>query len=222
MSTNWLDQISIIDVWERLGGGPIHDGSVVVWRRGDDSPNIESNLNVWFDTRGVGGVVDLVSTVLRCDQQTALQWLREQRFDGAPAKMASVDRPGTEIQADLWQMAEEICSWRSGCIFHLEELEEAVEVDFWRGRATYEELEDVRRDLFLMKTDAKEVVDAFRFCRAESPIMAAVEIQLGRPPGKWGTKKFMAAIVRLLSCDSGSQSLSDSPASGPANKGPKP
>jgi hypothetical protein len=244
VTTNWFDQVSIIDVWERLGGGPVHDGHGVAWWRGDDSPNIsiESNLNVWFDhvSNSGGRVSRLVRTVLGCDQQTALQWLREQRFDGVPAQLASVEQQAANKRAGLRQMAEEICLWRLGRIWDLEEWGYDVERDFWKRRISpeqhFSQLDDLSCELSLLKTNPKAVVDAFRRSTYSGILRAALEIK----PGQEGEEDFMAGILCLLSCDPSykidrgarrglespcsmtNPSPSRSPASEPGNKGPKP
>ena len=74
-----IGDVSIIDAWLRLGGGPIRRGRAVAWWRGGDGANITINSarNVWWDHArdGGGGVLALVSTVRGCDKRAALRWL---------------------------------------------------------------------------------------------------------------------------------------------------
>jgi hypothetical protein len=74
-----IADVSIVDVWQRLGGGPIRRGRAAAWWRGGDGANIaiDAERGVWWDhARNVGGgMLDLVQTVRECDKRDVIRWL---------------------------------------------------------------------------------------------------------------------------------------------------
>lgn len=72
----------ILDVWKRLGGGPVKHGRAQAWWRDSKDWNIaiDAEKDVWYDhahARG-GRAVSLVMALRGCNSGDAGRWLREE------------------------------------------------------------------------------------------------------------------------------------------------
>lgn len=80
-----LEDVPILAVWDRLGGGEIRRGRArAFWRRGDNptAVAIDPDKGCFFDhVAGVGGgVLALVRVARGCSQAEALSWLESEGF----------------------------------------------------------------------------------------------------------------------------------------------
>ncbi len=76
-----IARASIVDVWRRLGGGPLRHGrGKGFWRDGSGfNVSLGDAKGVWFDHARAegGGTLDLIQTATGCDRREALRWLAD-------------------------------------------------------------------------------------------------------------------------------------------------
>lgn len=103
--TDFLQHLSILDIWSALGGGEIrHKRARAFWRKGDSwSIALDAEKNCWYDfvAASGGGLLALVETALGCTRQQALAWARD--FAGV-ADTAATDSERQE-HARRWRAA---------------------------------------------------------------------------------------------------------------------
>lgn len=186
----------IVDVWHRLGGGPIRRGRATAWWRDGDGPNIAIDVEhgVWFDyARGVGGgVLDLVRTVRDCSKPDAVRWLCAEGFiqdhNASPAER----RRAAAYRSALDTVASDIASWRLGRMAELER-EKAYAI----GCNDEAVLAASASELYRLQTDGAAVVTAYRTHRARDPQGVRRLIEWGRED-EWHARAVTAVIVCLL------------------------
>lgn len=163
-----IADVSIVDVWHRLGGGPIRRGRATAWWREGDGPNIavDEEQGVWWDhARAVGGgVLDLVRTVRDCSKRDAVRWLCTEGFiqdnNASPAER----RRTAAHRAALDAAARDIAYWRRGRMAELErEKDDAI------ARNDEAVLTASASELYRLQTDCAAVVAAYRAHRARDP-----------------------------------------------------
>jgi hypothetical protein len=77
-----LEDLSIVDVWLALGGGPLRGNrGKAFWRNGDNQSSVllTASRGTWKDfvSGDGGGIITLVRTARGVDKRGALQWLGE-------------------------------------------------------------------------------------------------------------------------------------------------
>lgn len=191
-----ITNVSIVDVWHRLGGGPIRRGRATAWWREGDAPNIAVDVErgVWFDhARGVGGgVLDLVRTVSDCNKSDAVRWLCSEGFIQDHEASPDERRRAAAHCDALDAVAGDIEYWRQGRITNLEcEKINAI------ARDDEARLAASASELYRLQTDGAAVVEAYRNHLAQDPREARRLIQWGREDDRHA-QVVAAAIVCML------------------------
>lgn len=106
-----LDSIDIMSVWSALGGGELRGRrGKAFWRKGDGyNVDINTAKNVWYDHRDAvgGGVLDLVTAAMGCDQAAALRWLQDNVGLDRPSGKAAIPKTDDRRAARRWAIATE-------------------------------------------------------------------------------------------------------------------
>ena len=141
-----IGEISILDVWRRLGGGELRGSrGKAFWRRGDGfSVSLNLEKNCYYDHRDGcgGGIVALVETALGYSRADAVKWLVAEFNLPDQGQLTHEDRAALERQrADRREM---------------ERFDEQLEPSY---RAFLRELE-TRRDELIAILRKRDDVDA--------------------------------------------------------------
>lgn len=116
---DFLSCLSIADVWQGLGGGPLlrNRRGIAWWRGGKHlSVSIDSAKGLWHDhaAGAGGGIVSLVEVALQCSRAQALDWLRD--FSGTPRQEWTPQerREFGRRRAAAEHEAQALAEWRTG------------------------------------------------------------------------------------------------------------
>ena len=191
-----IASVPIVDVLERLGGGPLRHGRAVASWRGGDSLNvsIDCNRNVWFDhARGFGGgVLCLIEVVLGCDRPRAWRWLCDEGFIPNAAKSSRERRQLAQNRAKVNAAVEEVQYWRRARTVYLEHVK-AEAVQQWKEAA----LADSAGELYRLQNDGEGVVALYRDHLQRDPEGTAALIEWARQDER-DAERVTAAVVLLL------------------------
>ena len=197
-----ITTVPISDVWERLGGGPLHHGRAVAFWRGGNSLNvsIDCDRNVWFDhARGFGGgVLRLVEVVQRCDRPRALRWCSHQGFIPDAATSSRERLRLAQKRARVNAAVEEVQYWRRARTAYLEKVK-AVAVQQWKEAA----LADSAEELYRLQTDGEGVVALYRDHLQRDPGWTAALIEWAREDER--DAEGVTAVVVLLLAGTGTE-----------------
>ena len=204
-----LDSVSILTVWERLGGGELRHGrGRAFWRAGDGhNVAVDEGRGCWFDFvagRG-GGALALVQTVLQCDKPAALAWLEREGFIEPRQPLTVEERRAFAIRREGRRTAaQEIAWWRDALVAELEVPKESL---FAPNVSTKQRLRAARaaRDAYYFGSlDAAGVARMFFAHRAADPAAVARLVEAGRARDM-ESRSCAAAVVALMAGAAGSE-----------------
>ncbi|HEY3439465.1 MAG TPA: hypothetical protein VGK29_01880 [Paludibaculum sp.] len=178
-----MGALSIVDVWQALGGGEIRQGrGRAFWRDGGGfNVAIDSGRGIWHDfvTNEGGGMVRLVQAARRCTKGEAFRWLADLAgialTPDSPARRARY----AEARRDAEALAKLACWWLAGQLSELEELKRLNNGD--EGPLNEAALTAASSELWrLEQIEAAAVVPEWTAARASDPDRTGELEQVGQ------------------------------------------
>lgn len=188
--------LSIVDVWQALGGGELRRGrGRAFWRDGDGfNVALNSGRGVWRDlvTCEGGGILRLIQTVRRISKGEAFRWLAD--LAGVALTPNSPDRRVryAEARRDAAALARSAGWWLAARLSELEERKRLNNGD--EGPVNEDVLTEASSELWrIQQMDAAAVLAEWAAARESDPERTRELEQVGQV---W--ERFRHAVIRCV------------------------